>query len=92
MGIRVCVDIGGTFTDMAMVNDEDGLLNMFKNSTTPDDYGRAVIENLRMAADFYKMTLEKFLKLCGSRQGGPSTSGPPLPPTPSSRGRWPRSA
>ena len=70
MGIRVCVDIGGTFTDMAMVNDEDGLLNMFKTSTTPDDYGRAVIENLSMAADFYKMTLERFLKLCSSRQAG----------------------
>ena len=53
MGIRVCVDIGGTFTDLAVVNEADGQLNVFKTSTTPDEYTRAVIEGLKMAADFW---------------------------------------
>jgi len=70
MSFRVCIDIGGTFTDLAVVSDEDGKLNMFKTSTTTDDYALAVIEGLRQAADFYGLPMEDFMKLCSSKQGG----------------------
>ncbi|MBW1712817.1 MAG: hydantoinase/oxoprolinase family protein [Deltaproteobacteria bacterium] len=70
MAIRVCIDIGGTFTDLAVVNDADGQLNIFKTSTTPDDYARAVIEDLTMAAEFYGLSLEEFLIQCSSANGG----------------------
>ena len=70
MGIRVCIDVGGTFTDLAVVNDEDNKINVFKTSTTPDDYARAVIDGMRMPAGFYKLPMDQFLKLCSSRNGG----------------------
>ena len=70
MAIRVCVDVGGTFTDLAVLNDEDGKLKVFKTSTTPHDYTEGVLEGLRMAAEFYGMTMEQFLKLCSSHNGG----------------------
>jgi N-methylhydantoinase A len=70
MGIRVCVDVGGTFTDFAVVNDEDGKLNIFKTSTTPDDPTKAVIDGLTMAAEFHKLPMDRFMRLCSSRSGG----------------------
>ena len=70
MGIRVCVDVGGTFTDLAVVNDEDGKLNLFKTSTTPDDYAKGVIEGLGLAAEFYKLPMDRFMKLCSSNNRG----------------------
>jgi len=70
MGIRVCIDIGGTFTDVAVVNDEDGGLNIFKNSTTPDEYARGVLAGLTDAAEFYGMEPAEFLRLCSSSRGG----------------------
>ena len=33
---RVCIDVGGTFTD-CLVMDETGLLQKFKAPTTPSD-------------------------------------------------------
>ncbi|MGD0916680.1 MAG: hydantoinase/oxoprolinase family protein [Thermodesulfobacteriota bacterium] len=78
MGIRVCIDIGGTFTDLAVVNDKEGKLSLFKTSTTPDDYARAVIEGLSMAAEFYGMPMDQFLKLCSSRNGGAINYGTTL--------------
>lgn len=44
-GIRVAVDIGGTFTDIALMK-ENGVLAESKVSTTPDDPSRAVVEGL----------------------------------------------
>ena len=49
MGLRFAVDTGGTFTDL-MVADENGVLSMFKASTTPSDPVAGVIESLRIAA------------------------------------------
>ena len=48
MGLRFAVDTGGTFTDL-MVADENGVLSMFKASTTPSDPVAGVIESLRIA-------------------------------------------
>jgi N-methylhydantoinase A len=70
MGIRVCIDVGGTFTDLAVVNDADGKLNIFKTSTTPDDFTRGVIEGLTLAAEFYRLPMDQFMKSCSSCNGG----------------------
>jgi N-methylhydantoinase A len=48
---RVGIDIGGTFTDIALVG-EDGTLANGKILTTPDDFGRAIAAGLgRMLAE-----------------------------------------
>ncbi len=44
-GVRVAVDIGGTFTDI-VVTGADGVLHESKVSTTPDDPARAVVTGL----------------------------------------------
>ena len=39
---RAGVDIGGTFTDLTLIDDRDGSSTIVKTLTTPDDPGRAV--------------------------------------------------
>ena len=45
MGYRIGVDIGGTFTDFALL-DEAGAVSIHKQLTTPDDPSRAVLEGV----------------------------------------------
>jgi len=50
--VRVAVDIGGTFTDIA-VTTANGLVHQSKISTTPDDPSRAVVDGLgQLLAEF----------------------------------------
>ncbi|HSV50514.1 MAG TPA: hydantoinase/oxoprolinase family protein [Burkholderiaceae bacterium] len=42
---RVGADIGGTFTDIVVADDQGGL-HTRKVSSTPDDYGRAIVDGL----------------------------------------------
>jgi len=44
-GLRVGVDIGGTFTDLVFVC-ADGSLHKRKVPSTPDDYSRAIVEGI----------------------------------------------
>ena len=46
MGYRVGIDIGGTFTDLAFVEEETGDIGVLKVPSTPDDYSTGVIEAL----------------------------------------------
>ena len=55
----VGTDIGGTFTDMVVL-DAAGALRLFKVPTTPQDRSLAVIEGFKLAAAEYGMTLEQF--------------------------------
>jgi N-methylhydantoinase A len=43
---RLGVDIGGTFTDIVLLEDT-GAVATVKLSSTPDDYGRAIVEGVR---------------------------------------------
>jgi N-methylhydantoinase A len=45
-GWRCGVDIGGTFTDVVMLDDAMGRLHIFKLLTTPDDPSRAALEGI----------------------------------------------
>jgi N-methylhydantoinase A len=49
-GVRIGVDIGGTFTDIVLAR-EDGSLLVSKVSSTPDDPGRAVVTGLAALLD-----------------------------------------
>ena len=44
---RIGVDIGGTFTDVALVEEDSGRIAVAKVLTTPPDFGAGVMEGLR---------------------------------------------
>ena len=46
MTCRVGIDIGGTFTDFALLDEATGNLTVHKQLTTPDDPARSVIDGL----------------------------------------------
>jgi N-methylhydantoinase A len=47
MAWRIGIDIGGTFTDVALVEETGGRIGIAKVLTTPHDFGEAVIEGIR---------------------------------------------
>jgi N-methylhydantoinase A len=49
MSWRIGVDIGGTFTDVALIDDRTGRIGVIKLLSTPDDFGAAVIAGLQEA-------------------------------------------
>lgn len=70
MAIRISIDVGGTFTDLAVINGEGGELKIFKTPTTPEDIGSGIINGFNLAADYYHLDLIQFLQLCNSKNGG----------------------
>ncbi len=50
---RIGVDIGGTFTDVAMIEEASGRIGIAKTPTTPDDFGRGVLNGLNEALAKY---------------------------------------
>src|SRR4051794_14158270 len=47
MAWRIGVDIGGTFTDVVLVDEANGRIGLVKLLTTPDDFSRAVVAGLK---------------------------------------------
>src|SRR3954447_16007706 len=47
MAWRIGVDVGGTFTDVAMVEEGSGRIAVAKVLTTPPDFGEGVLQGLR---------------------------------------------
>lgn len=60
MGLRVGVDVGGTFTDFLVV-DERGNAEIFKTSTTPRDPSIGFFRGLEKAATARGQTLGEFM-------------------------------
>jgi N-methylhydantoinase A len=58
---HVGTDIGGTFTDMAVV-DEAGGCELFKLPTTPEDRSQSVFDCFGLAAKHYGLTVRSFLE------------------------------
>ena len=52
---RFGVDIGGTFTDVALIDEASGAIGVAKTPTTPDDFGRGVLNGLNDALAKYGM-------------------------------------
>jgi len=57
---RIGVDVGGTFTDF-LVADDDGDALLYKTSTTPDNPADGFFRGLNKAADDHGILLEEFL-------------------------------
>jgi N-methylhydantoinase A len=57
---RVCIDVGGTFTD-CLVMDELGLLQKFKAPTTPSDPSTGFMNAMKKAAQYYGADISQFL-------------------------------
>ena len=50
-GVRVAVDIGGTFTDVVTWDSAAGVVASRKVLTTPDDHADAVLDGLAQTVD-----------------------------------------
>ena len=50
LGIRIGIDIGGTFTDLQILDEGTGALHSLKTPTTPDDPSRGLIDGIDAAA------------------------------------------
>ena len=55
MAWRIGVDIGGTFTDVLLVDEETGHIGVAKVSTTPRDVTRGVIDGFRQGLTRYQV-------------------------------------
>ena len=62
MGYRVGIDIGGTFTDFALLQGSEVILN--KNLSTPEDRSVGVMSGLEKLAHTVGMPLSAFLGKC----------------------------
>ena len=51
MAWRIGIDIGGTFTDVALVQEDTGRIGIAKVLTTPRDFGQGVIDGIRQGLD-----------------------------------------
>ena len=58
MSWRLGVDIGGTFTDVALVNDVDGTIGIAKTPTTPRNFAQGVITGLKQAIASYNVPVD----------------------------------
>ena len=58
MSWRIGVDIGGTFTDVAVVNEKDGTIGVTKVSSTPGNFGQAVLEALEQALNKFDIEVD----------------------------------
>ncbi|NLF56989.1 MAG: hydantoinase/oxoprolinase family protein, partial [Candidatus Hydrogenedens sp.] len=61
MRYRIGVDIGGTFTDCVVISD-NGVINTFKELSTPEDQSIGLYNVIRKAAAFFGLGLADFLR------------------------------
>ncbi len=57
--IRIAVDIGGTFTDLQILDERDGRIVSHKVPTTTDDPSRGLMDGINGAAMRYGFTLDE---------------------------------
>jgi len=58
---RVCVDIGGTFTDCLVLDETTGLFTLVKSPTTPSDPSQGFLDAMDKAAKQFGETTGEFL-------------------------------
>jgi N-methylhydantoinase A len=61
---KICVDIGGTFTDLILI-DAEGKISEYKVPTVPHDYSQGVIDALTEAAAASNRPLKSFMQSIG---------------------------
>jgi len=67
MAWRIGVDIGGTFTDVAVVDDASGRIGAAKTLTTPRDFTTGVLEALGSAMRTYTIAPGEVAARLGER-------------------------
>ena len=55
MGYRVGIDVGGTFTDITLLDENTGKVEVMKVTTTVEDQSRGVIEILKKMGEKYSL-------------------------------------
>ena len=60
MAYKIGIDVGGTFTDFLLMSD-DGSVEVYKASSTPQDPSVAVFDGLAQMAEAKKVDLDQFL-------------------------------
>lgn len=58
---RVTIDVGGTFTDCLVLDEQNGDLRQFKSPTTPADPSVGFVDAVSKAAAAYELDLPEFL-------------------------------
>lgn len=58
MGYMVGVDVGGTFTDLTLVDSKNGEIKNHKVSSTPDDPSRAIMQGIREILEMNSIAVE----------------------------------
>jgi len=66
MRFRACSDVGGTFSDLFVFDEEGEGWSVFKSPTTPDDLSVGILETLKLASNHYDISLEGFMAQCAS--------------------------
>lgn len=56
--IRVAVDIGGTFTDIEILNEKTGAIHQFKTPSTPSDPSTGLLSGIRAASERFGFPIE----------------------------------
>lgn len=57
----LAIDTGGTFTDFALLDNEEGRLENFKTNSTPEDPSIGIIEGINLIAQSKSLELSTFL-------------------------------
>jgi len=57
--VRIAVDIGGTFTDLQILDEATGINQAHKTPTTPDDPSEGLITGLREATDLFDFRFDQ---------------------------------
>lgn len=55
--VRIAVDIGGTFTDLQLLDERDGIVRAWKTPTTPSDPSEGLLTGVREAAEKFGFAL-----------------------------------
>jgi N-methylhydantoinase A len=59
MAFRLGIDVGGTFTDLFMLNEADHQVHTHKVSSTPDDPSRAIVMGVKTLLDRHEVNPEE---------------------------------
>lgn len=59
MGYRLGIDVGGTFTDLLLINDETGELLLTKTPSTPEDQSVGMLNGIRKVANLAGVDAEE---------------------------------
>ena len=57
------IDVGGTFTDLVLINEEDNTIQEAKAATTPENQLYGIANALKKIASFNNMGVEDFIPM-----------------------------